>query len=122
MTPKQAEKFLARLVKSNETDCWFYRGSVDSSQYAMVGETPAHRISYECFVGDIAKGNVIHHECEVKACVNPRHLRSMTPHDHLSYHACKRAAAKKRKNCPCGEPTMRTANKGLCLRCYLKQG
>lgn len=48
----------------------------------------AHRHAYELFVGPIPDGHHLHHECEVKACVNPDHLTPLTPAEHRKRHAC----------------------------------
>ena len=43
----------------------------------------AHRVSLEEVNGPIPDGFQIHHRCEVRACVNPAHLQTVTPRDHL---------------------------------------
>lgn len=59
--------------------CWLWDGSTGSSGYGQVQHNgrvqAAHRVSYELFVGPIPKGMFILHQCDVKKCVRPDHLR-----------------------------------------------
>lgn len=74
-----------------ETPCWLWQLYRNSKGYsrATFGDvrTPrfVHRISYEAFVGPIPEGLQIDHRCRVKACVNPEHLRPVTPEENLSH-------------------------------------
>ena len=71
------------------TGCWLWAGAYfqkpNSDGYGMfyVNEKKraafAHRISYEFHKGDIPRDLVIDHQCRVKGCVNPDHLRAVTP-------------------------------------------
>lgn len=46
----------------------------------------AHRVVWEFFRGEIPHGYQIHHICEDKSCVNPRHLMAVTPGEHRELH------------------------------------
>ena len=65
--------------------CWLWTGSVHKSgygQFRYMGKTqPAHRVSYELFVGPIPEGLDVLHSCDERRCVNPAHLRPGTDLD-----------------------------------------
>ena len=60
-------------------DCWLWTAYQDRDGYgcfAPAGKSrPAHRVSYETFVGPIPEGLTIDHLCHTRHCVNPTHLR-----------------------------------------------
>lgn len=66
--------------------CWISRYSVGSHGYAQIAwqvdgkshVTVAHRVAWQSANGPIPKGMTIDHECHVRTCVNPAHLRLMT--------------------------------------------
>src|SRR5690606_26252710 len=41
-------------------------------------QRPAHRVSYEHFVGPIPDGLLLDHLCRVRCCINPAHLEPVT--------------------------------------------
>lgn len=79
------QKFWARVELTG--DCWIWAGVVGNSGYGKFTDGHknryAHRISYELFIGPIEGGNVIDHVCQIKACVNPNHLRQVTQSENL---------------------------------------
>lgn len=71
----------------DEHGCWIWQRKLDISGYARLTitaddgsqrSTPAHRASYEAFVGPIPDGLTIDHLCRVTRCVNPAHLEAVT--------------------------------------------
>lgn len=63
--------------------CWEWTGKQDHKGYGsfwLEGKTvPAHRVSYEHFVGPIPKGMCIDHiKCDHPPCVNYDHLKPAT--------------------------------------------
>lgn len=56
------------LSKSGYAVVWFYGYSIR-----------AHRLMYLIFNGKLIDGMVIDHECRNRKCINPKHLRQVTP-------------------------------------------
>lgn len=68
--------------------CWIWTGGV-GGQYGRWNRQQAHRAAYEDFGGVIPEGHQLHHECRIKLCVNPMHLRPMDPQSHQHEHHAK---------------------------------
>lgn len=74
-----------RYVKKTDS-CWLWTGIVDRRGYGRVYRGRmvfAHRFSYELHVGQIPKGLIVRHSCDVPGCVNPDHLRLGTQRDNV---------------------------------------
>ena len=84
--PTEEERFWSKVDKTG--DCWLWTGvkgsagygqfqvKVDRGRFRTIG---AHRYAYELCVGPIPEGLHIDHRCRTKSCVNPDHLRPVTP-------------------------------------------
>jgi len=72
-----------KLVRVSICGCWEWQGRIHNG-YACFpapgGNTKwAHRVSYALFNGAIAEQMHIDHQCRNRKCVNPAHLKQMTP-------------------------------------------
>lgn len=76
------ERFWSKVDKSG--DCWLWTAAVVANRgyglFSVAGRLKlAHRFSYEIFNGPIPEGMQVDHRCHVRRCVNPFHLRLVTP-------------------------------------------
>ena len=108
----------SRPSKTPGSSCIIYLGRIDSHGYGVTRANgklvAAHRFSYEAHFGLIPQGFHVHHTCQTRACVNPRHLVALHPDDHQATHnppddsPCR----------TCGAPITRTeSGKRRCYKC-----
>jgi len=79
-------RFETQYVPEPNTGCWLWTGEMDTrNQYGVFRlvnrPVGAHRMSFELYKGEIPKGMLICHACDVMACVNPAHLWLGTKRD-----------------------------------------
>jgi hypothetical protein len=83
----------------------------------------AHKWSYEWFFGAVPEGLVVHHTCENKGCVNPKHLRATTTVDNLMASDTPARRNAQKTHCPQGHPLsgdnlMRSSGRRYCRICH----
>lgn len=80
------QRFISLIQKGSPDDCWIWLGSKDRAGYGYLNygnkSDRAHRFSYEYFNNEkIPFGKVIDHLCNNPSCVNPNHLKAVTPYE-----------------------------------------
>lgn len=80
------EAFWDRVILAGEDECWLWVGALTGDGYGLFNYRRAHRVAWVLSGRALAKGKTLHHRCEVKNCVNPRHLQSMTRASHITLH------------------------------------
>lgn len=81
------DRFMSFVMPVPWSGCWIWTGALFKKRYGMIqmpnGDngkaTSAHRVSYEMHKGPIPDGLFIDHICRMTMCVNPAHLRAVTP-------------------------------------------
>ena len=91
--PTTEQRFLAKVAIPNANGCMLWLGATDGTGYGQlrVGSMkdgtrrmmPAHRFSYELWVGPIPGGLQLDHTCRVHLCVAPHHLEPVTQRENL---------------------------------------
>lgn len=73
-------RFMESYTICKDTGCWLWNSSKYKNGYGWLKAfgkvVSAHRFSYELYNGAIPGSYQILHSCDVKACVNPEHLRA----------------------------------------------
>jgi hypothetical protein len=112
MKPSKEYRFMAKVSPEPNSGCWLWIGALHSAGYGQVStgrhaeSIPAHRMSHVLFCGPIPDGMDVHHKCENRICVNPKHLMLTTRSHHLTELSPRtRCYKNKRKtHCPKGHP------------------
>jgi len=112
---KTFDDVLALIDKTGP--CWLWQGHITASGYGRMrigGGRRAfvHRYVYEHLVGPIPEGLVIHHECRVKRCVNPDHLRAVTSRENTMADPTVTSINAAKTSCPQGHPYDSVGRKG----------
>jgi hypothetical protein len=100
----EAELLYRRYKTRRDGECQLWtRGRHGDGRYGGVFYCGfiwmAHRLLYTLSVGPIPEGLHLHHLCGNKLCVNPKHLRPVTPQEHVDLEP---AHYKHRRQCPRG--------------------
>ena len=84
---KTRDRFWETVEKGRgENDCWIWKGRTLRSYgqfYCGGKERRAHRVSWMLAHGEIPKGFEIHHTCQTRGCVNPKHLELLTHKENM---------------------------------------
>jgi hypothetical protein len=86
------QKLKLLIDQSNGIDsCWLWLGATDRDGYPERIWVDSHKVRpyvflYALKVGPIPAGFMPHHTCEIKRCVNPKHLKLLTRSDHTRLH------------------------------------
>lgn len=71
-------RFTEKYDVDRDTGCWLWNAHKDKDGYGRIQYAGkawrANRIAWLIHHGDIQKGRIICHTCDVTACVNPEHL------------------------------------------------
>lgn len=122
------DRFFAKISPEPNTGCWLWTGCTNTGGYGQItlangnpgGQAiTAHRLSYVLRHGEIPKGLFLDHICRMRICVNPNHLRIVTPRVNVLENSVSPAALNLRKtHCKSGheftpdnlvrDPTRRT--------------
>jgi hypothetical protein len=119
VSEKEIVRFNTKWVEGNR--CYLWQGYLDrdgyGSFYFRKKLRRAHRVSYFMFVGDIPKGMVVDHICNNRNCVNPSHLRLLTPKENALDSRSIPAQNARKTHCPKGHPYDKFYGQRYCSIC-----
>lgn len=134
------ERFDEKWLPEPNTGCWLWMGTLSPKGYGQYrlgrrGSQFAHRHAWAFYRGPIPDGLVIDHLCRVRSCVNPDHLRLVTPEQNVTENSLGPTAINKGKtHCVHGHPlsgenllnrtygrVCRTCNKARLMAAYVRK-
>ena len=82
MLNESIEDKLEDNIEIDSNGCWIWLKYKSKKGYGQIRYNGrmrrVHRVSYECYIGNIPVGLTIDHLCKVRACCNPGHLEPVT--------------------------------------------
>ena len=106
VTIQRLSEILSRVEK-DDNGCWRYTGRLSQNGYARFSvnnrEVFGHRVTYAIAYKEPVQ--MLDHICEVKSCINPKHLREVTSRENSLYSKKTLAYSNLVKShCPSGHP------------------
>lgn len=80
------ERFWSKIITEPNSGCWLWTSNICNNygQYKLFGKgLKAHKFLYEIVVKKVDVDKELHHLCEVKICVNPKHLKEVTHSENI---------------------------------------
>ena len=84
LSEAELSRFVSKVVRVD--NCLLWAGTLDYHGYGVFwlnGKmVKAHKIAYNHVFGEVKAGNIIHHVCATRHCVNPEHLTEVEIQNH----------------------------------------
>ena len=83
-----SDRFWEKVEIGRANNCWPWRAHLHEFGYGLINidgvPRRAHRVAYELEVGPVPKNHDLHHLCENRRCVNPKHLEPLSRSAHMA--------------------------------------